>query len=123
MNRRAEQPADGPTANSATEDTTELHPAAGLDDVVHQRARLGVLAILAEAATAEFTYLATRLGLTNGNLSRHLAVLEEAGLVMVEKRFEGRRPKTWLSLTPAGRAALRREIATLRAIVDGPALP
>jgi DNA-binding MarR family transcriptional regulator len=104
-------------------DSCDLHPAAELDDVVHQRARLGVLAILAEAGTAEFTYLASRLGLTNGNLSKHMTVLEEAGMIAVEKRFHGRRPKTWLALTPTGRAALRREIATLRAIVDGPVLP
>jgi DNA-binding MarR family transcriptional regulator len=105
------------------QDMAERHPAAELDDVVHQRARLGMLAILAEAGAAEFTYLANRLGLTNGNLSKHMTVLEEAGMITVEKRFHGRRPKTWLALTPIGRTALRREIATLRAIVDGPALP
>jgi len=99
------------------------HPSAQLDEVVHQRARLGILVVLAEAGTAEFTYLAARLGLTNGNLNRHLAVLEAAGLVEVDKRFEGRRPKTWLTMTPAGRSALRREVATLKAIVDGVALP
>lgn len=104
-------------------DAADLHPAAELDDVVHQRARLGMLAILAEAGTAEFTYLANRLSLTNGNLSKHMTVLEDAGMIIVEKRFHGKRPKTWLTLTTTGRAALRREIATLRAIVDGPTLP
>lgn len=103
--------------------TDALHPTTELDDVVHQRARLGILVLLAEAGTAEFTYLATRLGLTNGNLSRHLTVLEEVGLIAVDKRFEGRRPKTWLGLTDSGRACLRREVATLRAIVDGIELP
>jgi DNA-binding MarR family transcriptional regulator len=118
-----EGPRDAPEGPPDTPEDGGLHPSAELEDVVHQRARLGILAILAEAGTAEFTYLGSRLGLTNGNLSRHLAVLEEAGMVAVEKRFHGRRPKTWLTITSGGRAALRREIATLRAIVDGLPLP
>jgi DNA-binding MarR family transcriptional regulator len=57
------------------------------------------------------------LDLTDGNLSRHLSTLESAGYVTVEKTFEGRRPRTWISATRAGRKALAAEIATLREIV------
>lgn len=89
------------------------HPTSGLDDTVHQRHRLGILTITAEARRAEFGYLREELGLTAGNLSRHLAVLEEAGLVAVEKGYAGRRPRTWVSITAAGRAALRAELAAL----------
>ena len=56
------------------------HPTNGLDDTVHQRHRLGILTITAEAR-ADFGYLRDALGLTAGNLSRHLTVLEEAGLI------------------------------------------
>ena len=89
------------------------HPTAGIADLVHQRHRLGILTITAEARSADFGYLRDALGLTPGNLSRHLTVLEEAGLVKVAKGFNGRRPRTWVRITGAGRAALAAEIASL----------
>ena len=92
------------------------HPTNGLDDTVHQRHRLGILTITAEAR-AEFGYLRDALGLTPGNLSRHLTVLEEAGLVQVEKGYEGRRPRTWVRITAGGRAALAAELAALTELV------
>jgi DNA-binding HxlR family transcriptional regulator len=61
------------------------HPANGLDDIVHQRVRLGILAIAQEAGRVEFGFLRTSLELTAGNLSQHLAVLEKAGLIEIEK--------------------------------------
>jgi DNA-binding MarR family transcriptional regulator len=93
------------------------HPTNGLDDTVHQRHRLGVLTITAEARRADFGYLRDALGLTPGNLSRHLTVLEEAGLVQVEKGYEGRRPRTWVRITRAGRAALATELSALSELV------
>jgi len=84
-----------------------------MDERVHQRHRLGVLTIAAEAERAEFGYLRDALGLTPGNLSRHLAVLEEAGLIMTEKGYHGRRPRTWVRITRQGRAALAAEMAAL----------
>jgi predicted ArsR family transcriptional regulator len=92
------------------------HPTSGLDDTVHQRHRLGILTITAEAR-AEFGYLRDTLGLTPGNLSRHLTVLEEAGLVQVDKGYEGRRPRTWVRITGKGRAALAAELAALTELV------
>lgn len=93
------------------------HPVNALDDVVHQRVRLGILAVTQEARRAEFTFLRETLGLTAGNLSQHLTVLERAGLVDIEKGYEGRRPRTWVSLTKAGAAALRDELAALKALI------
>jgi DNA-binding MarR family transcriptional regulator len=93
------------------------HPVTGLDEVVHQRVRLGILTITHEARRVEFGYLRTQLELTAGNLSKHLSVLEEAGLVAVEKGYEGRRGRTWLTLTPAGDAALAAEIARLKQLI------
>jgi DNA-binding MarR family transcriptional regulator len=95
----------------------EAHPVLALDETVHQRIRLGILAVLGEAAEVTFTALRDQLELTDGNLSRHLRVLEDAGLVEVRKGYAGRRPSTWLKLTRAGRTALRHEIAALERLV------
>jgi len=94
------------------------HPALRLDDTVHQRVRLGILAVLREASRADFGYLRDALELTDGNLSRHIAVLEEAGLVKVEKGFEGKRPRTWVQATRQGRNALDSELKALRELID-----
>ena len=94
------------------------HPANGLDDTVHQRVRLGILAIAHEARRVEFSYLRTNLDLTAGNLSQHLAVLENAGLISIEKGYAGKRARTWVTLTKAGRAALAEEIAQLKLLIS-----
>jgi DNA-binding MarR family transcriptional regulator len=93
------------------------HPTSGIDETVHQRHRLGILTITAEAERAEFGYLRDALDLTPGNLSRHLTVLEDAGLVNVEKGYEGRRPRTWVRITRDGRTALAAELDLLAALV------
>ncbi|MFJ5925058.1 winged helix-turn-helix domain-containing protein [Kitasatospora sp. NPDC092948] len=97
---------------------TEQHPAVGLDDVVHQRVRLGILTVAHQARRVEFGFLRTALGLTAGNLSQHLTVLEKAGLIAVEKGYEGRRARTWLTLTPAGTQALQDEVAQLKRLIQ-----
>jgi DNA-binding MarR family transcriptional regulator len=95
------------------------HPTTKLDDVVHQRVRLGILAVLAEAPQADFNFLRDTLSVTDGNLSRHLQVLEEAGCIRITKVFEGKRPRTWVKATKRGRDAFARELVALRALVDG----
>jgi DNA-binding MarR family transcriptional regulator len=94
------------------------HPVNGLDDVVHQRVRLGILTIAHEARRVEFSYLRTNLELTAGNLSQHLGVLENAGLISIEKGYAGRRARTWVTLTKTGRAALAEEIARLKLLIN-----
>jgi DNA-binding MarR family transcriptional regulator len=93
------------------------HPANGLDDVVHQRVRLGILTIAHEARRVEFGFLRASLDLTAGNLSQHLTVLEKAGLVEIEKGYEGKRGRTWIHLTAAGRKALDDEISQLKQLI------
>jgi DNA-binding MarR family transcriptional regulator len=93
------------------------HPVNGLDDVVHQRARLGILAILNETTRTDFGYLKEALELTDGNLSRHLMVLDEANLVDVEKGYEGKRPRTWVKITKLGKKALAYEVEALKTLV------
>lgn len=94
------------------------HPSNGLNDVVHQRVRLGILTIAHEAQRVEFGYLRENLELTAGNLSRHLCVLENAGLITMEKGYAGRRARTWISLTKAGQTALREEIDHLKQLIN-----
>ncbi|WP_033439736.1 winged helix-turn-helix domain-containing protein [Saccharothrix sp. NRRL B-16314] len=94
------------------------HPTASLDDVVHQKHRLGILTVAAEAKRVEFGYLRSTLELTAGNLSRHITVLEQAGLIAVEKGYDGKRPRTWVSVTSVGRTALAAEMSALRALVE-----
>ena len=93
------------------------HPTQALDDVVHHRTRLGILAVLREVDRAEFGYLRDAFGLTDGNLSRHLRTLEAAGHIQVRKGYQGKRPRTWLRLTTHGTKALDQELAALRALV------
>lgn len=95
------------------------HPSRRLDDAVHQRTRLGILAVLCEGGRADFAFLRDTLELTDGNLSRNISRLEEAGYVKVDKVIEGRRPRTWLSATRAGRKALDAEVAAMQEIIDG----
>lgn len=91
---------------------------AGLDRLVHEPARLAVLTALSSCARADFLYLLRITGLSKGNLSSHLAKLEEAKLVKVEKTFQGKTPRTLVSLSREGRGAIERhweELDRLRA--------
>ena len=104
------------TAETETPDPSD-HPVTGLDEVVHQRVRLGILAIAHEARRVEFGYLRVQLDLTAGNLSKHLSVLETAGLIDIEKGYEGKRGRTWITLTPDGRSALAEEVGRLKVLI------
>lgn len=76
-----------------------------LDKVVHEPARLKILAYLSAVKSADFVFLLSRTGLTYGNLSSHMSKLEEAGYIEVEKEIKDKRPHTLLSITDAGRTA------------------
>ncbi len=94
------------------------HPSQSLNEVIHQKNRLGILAVLAEADQADFNYLKRVLDLTDGNLSRHLQILEEAGLVSIEKTFEGKRPHTQVRATREGRKALASHLRTMQRLME-----
>jgi DNA-binding MarR family transcriptional regulator len=93
------------------------HPTTELSNVVHQRVRLGILTVLQQVSRADFGFLRDRLELTDGNVSRNLAVLEESGYVTIEKGFEGKRPRTWIAITPAGTRSLDDEVSALRRLL------
>jgi DNA-binding MarR family transcriptional regulator len=89
-----------------------------LDDVIHGRLRLGVMAILASTEEADFNELKTRLQATDGNLSVHLRKLEEAGYIAIDKAFEARKPVTRARLTKAGRKAFVAYLDAIGRLVD-----
>jgi DNA-binding MarR family transcriptional regulator len=92
--------------------------AAALDEVVHQRSRLGILVVLRELQRADFSYLKSRLKLTDGNLGQHIEILARHGLVSVRKGHEQKRPRTWVSITRKGESALADEVKILKQLFD-----
>jgi DNA-binding MarR family transcriptional regulator len=96
---------------------SQAHPVTRLDDTVHQRVRLGILTILTETHRADFSYLKSLLHLTDGNLGRHIEVLAGEGLVQVTKGYEGKRPRTWVEITPAGHHALATQMQALKELM------
>jgi DNA-binding MarR family transcriptional regulator len=90
----------------------------GLDDVIHGRVRLGIVAYLASAEVADFTELKDLLDVTQGNLSVHLRKLEDAGYVAIDKSFVGRKPLTRVRLTEAGRAAFASYLQAMGQLVE-----
>jgi DNA-binding MarR family transcriptional regulator len=90
-----------------------------IDEVIHGRVRLGVMAYLSAARAADFNELKSRLQTTDGNLSVHLRKLEEAGYVAIHKSFAGRKPLTRVELSEAGSKAYRRYLEALGKLVGG----
>ena len=90
----------------------------GLDRTIHEKARLGVLtSLVGHPKGLPFPDLKRLCNLTDGNLSRHLAVLQEAGLVSLQKGHAHNRPQTLCRLTPAGRARVLDYLAVLHRVV------
>ena len=90
----------------------------GLDRVIHEKARLGVLtSLIAHPKGLLFGDLKQLCDMTDGNLSRHLQVLEEAGLIDIIKRFEGNRPQTICRITAEGRKRFMRYLTVLEQVV------
>jgi DNA-binding transcriptional ArsR family regulator len=88
-----------------------------LDPVVHGKMRLAILSLLSGVDQAEFTWLREKTGSTDGNLGAHLLKLEDAGYVVVDKQFVARKPVTFYRMTEAGRSALEKYIASLKALL------
>ena len=93
--------------------TPEVEPIANLERIVHEPARLVLLTALAACRQADFVFLQSLTGLTKGNLSAHLIKLEQASLVSIEKRFRGKFPQTFVTITKTGTTAVRQHWQSL----------
>lgn len=88
-----------------------------IDDVIHGRMRLGIMAYLADAETADFNELKALLQATQGNLSVHLRKLEEAEYIAIEKSFLNRKPLTRATITRKGRKAFAAYLEALGKLI------
>jgi DNA-binding PadR family transcriptional regulator len=90
-----------------------------LNPIVHGKLRLALLSLLVGVERAEFTWLRSKTGSTDGNLGAQLVKLEEAGYVAVEKKFVERKPQSIYRITDAGRTALAEYVAALKQLLGG----
>ena len=95
------------------------HPRHGLDDLLAHPVRFSIVALLAPATQIEFSFVRDRVEVTDSMLSKQVSLLEQAGYVKVSKAFVGKRGRTWLSLTKAGRRVFERHLAALQEIAAG----
>jgi DNA-binding transcriptional ArsR family regulator len=126
--KRASEQAEG---RSAAGEATRLRPVAGagdaesasdegalgLDRLIHERMRLGIVSALAANESLTFNDLKLLLGTTDGNLSVHARKLEDAKYITCTKSFEGRVPRTEYKLTADGRRALKRYVDHMEALI------
>lgn len=89
-----------------------------LHEEIHHPTRLGIMAFLSGCLEAEFGAVRDHAQVSDASISRIVSALQDAGYVKVRKGYVGKRPRTWLSLTPDGRTALTEHLAALQAIAD-----
>ena len=88
-----------------------------IDDIIHSRIRLAILALLISVEEAEFNFIKEKVNTTDGNLSVHIKKLEEAGYVAVKKEFVDRKPRTTYGLTKNGRKAFENYLDHLEKLI------
>ena len=98
----------------------QLRSIAELDRVIHEPARLMIIALLSAVEECDFLFLLYETELNKGNLSSHLARLEEAGYVEIKKRFRGKVPQTLVRLTQSGRAAFEQYRKKMKRTLEAP---
>lgn len=86
----------------------------GTDRIIHEPARMVLLAILNAAERVDFTFLLNETGLSQGNLSSHLSKLESAGYIEIEKTFHRKRPRTFISMNKKGKSSFEEYLKTMR---------
>jgi DNA-binding transcriptional ArsR family regulator len=99
-------------------DSDELHPLADIDRIIHAPARLMAMSYLYVVEKVDFIFLMRLTGLTWGNLSSHLSILEETGYVEIEKKFVGKKSHTMIHLTQKGRGAFREYRSSMKLVLD-----
>jgi DNA-binding transcriptional ArsR family regulator len=95
-----------------------VQPLAAIDRLIHEPARLMIMALLSVVESADYLFLMRQTGLTWGNLSSHLSRLEDAGYVEIEKEFRGKKPHTMLHLTQEGRSAFQEYRQSMKQVLD-----
>ena len=93
-------------------------PAAAIDKLIHEPARLNIMAHLYVIESADFLFLMRQTGLTKGNLSSHMSKLETAGYIEVEKEFVNKKPHTMLRLTDEGRSAFQNYRHSMKQVLE-----
>ncbi|MFE1363345.1 winged helix-turn-helix domain-containing protein [Streptomyces anulatus] len=113
-------PGDGPARDERPAQSGRAAPdeTPALDGVIHHPTRLTLVAFLSACDEAEFAAVRDGCRVSDSVLSKNASALEAAGYLHVRKGHVGKRPRTWLSLTPAGRQALARHLAALQDLVD-----
>ena len=96
-----------------------LQPLAEIDKLIHEPARLMILATLHAVESADFLFVVRQTGLTRGNLSSHMSKLENAGFIEINKEFVDKIPRTLLRITDQGRAALLDYTSNMKQVLDG----
>jgi DNA-binding MarR family transcriptional regulator len=102
-------------ANPTNED---LQPLAEIDKLIHEPARLMILATLHVVESADFLFVERQTGLTRGNLSSHMSKLEDAGYIKITKEFVDKIPRTLLHITDKGRSALMEYTDNMKKVLD-----
>ena len=100
-------------------ESEDLEPIADIDRLIHEPARLMILAQLYVVESADFLFLMRLTGLTPGNLSSHMSKLEDAGYVEVIKEFVDKKPHTMLRLTGEGRDAFKAYVESMKQVFNG----
>jgi DNA-binding transcriptional ArsR family regulator len=88
-----------------------------IDPAIHAPARLQIVSLLAAVEDAEFSFVRDQTGVSDSVLSKHASALEAVGYVEIRKGHVGKRPRTWLRLSAAGRKAFLAHVAALQAII------
>lgn len=99
------------------------HPRHRLDPVIHSPVRFSIMACLSAADRAEFGFVRDTVEISDSVLSKQMSTLQDAGYVKVKKGYVGKYPRTWLSLTAAGRSAFDAHLGALTAIVSRSSAP
>jgi DNA-binding MarR family transcriptional regulator len=103
----------------SAKDSEDFESIADIDRLIHEPARLMILAHLYVVESADFLFLTRQTGLTAGNLSSHLSKLETAGYIEIKKEFLDKKPHTMLSLTEEGRKAFKEYVQSMKQVFNG----
>ncbi|MEA1999501.1 MAG: transcriptional regulator [Euryarchaeota archaeon] len=105
-------------SSSKNADSEDHPPIAEIDRLIHEPARLMIMAYLYVVESADFLFLMRQTGLTHGNLSSHMSKLEAAGYIEIVKEFVDRKPHTMLQLTDKGRTAFQKYRQSMMRVFD-----